>query len=658
MSYITSIQTAKASIGGVVSGLDTENIISELMEIEKRPLTALEDKQTTYEAKLSAWQQLNTRTLAVQTAALNLVDGTAFMAKSFTSSDETIISGSASASAAAGTYYVTVNSLAKTNQIYSQGYADLTTTSVGEGTFSIQVGSGEQTDITIDSSNNTLAGLRDAINNSDAGVTATIINDGTTGSPYRLLLTSNTSGTVGQITTTSTLSGGTSPAFTTLQAAQDASITLGEGAGAITVTKSSNTITDLIPGVTLNLKKTNVGQTVTLDIASDTTAVKESINNFVTQYNNLMTYINTQNKYYAETETGGTLLGDYSLQMLRTDLRTKITSSVSGISSGLTLLSQIGITCGSDNLLTVDETKLDEALATNLNQVKKLFAANAEVSDARVSYISSNDKTQTSPTGGYAIVVTTAPTKASITAGTALAETLAQDETLNINGTAISLTSGMTQTEVLAAINGRSSETGVEASSTGGYLTLTRVNYGTTGTIEVISDISNSLANTTGIGNVQVTELSPGGESGTGTGAEGIDIQGTINGEACTGTGQILVGNEGNATTEGLKISVTASAPGSYGTISLTKGISKTMYDFSTSVIGENGIIATATESYQARIERLDEDIERLEEKIAAKELYYNKQFAAMESALGLLQSQGDYLSQQIANLSDNWGSE
>jgi flagellar hook-associated protein 2 len=657
-----------ASISGVISGLDTDEIVAKLMELERLPIVRLQAKRTTLNTRLAAWQEANTRVLALKTKADALAGANTFGAKTVTSSDDTILTGTATYQATAGTYFLKVTALARTHQLTTQGYADTTSTRVGTGTISIQVGSAAAEVITIDDTNNTLEGVRKAINNAGAGVTATILNDGSGSAPYRLLVTSNTGGTAGEVTITPSLTGGTTPTFSTLQAAQDASITLGEGDGAITVTKGTNTITNLIPGVTLNLKDSDAGQVLTLTISPNTDSMKQAIRNFVSQYNNLVDFINQQFAYNTATNSGGTLFGDSSLQIIQSDVYNKVFSPVTGIDQTIIALSQIGITSTtSDDRLTIDEDALDEALAGGVDTIKRLFAAVGEATSASISYVSGTDKTLASGTDGYAIQITAVATQARITSGAAQTENLAQDEQLTINGVTIQLTSGMTAAQVITRINEYTSQTGISASRTGGngegsgdYITLTRTAYGSAGTISAVSTVSNGggtpVSNTSGLGNVQVTETSYTGETGTGTGAAGTDVAGTINGEAATGVGQILTGNEGNDNTEGLKIRVTATTTGSHGTIVFSKGTAALLADYLDFITeSDTGSIDTAQSGIETEIEDIDEQIAYLEERVAAKQEALLRQFNAMESALNRLQTQGTFLTGQLAQALKGW---
>lgn len=653
----------RSSIGGIISGLDTQSIISQLMELERVPLTRLETRKTTLNNQITAWQDANTRILALKTKLDALATASTFAAKNLVSSDESILKGTATYSAQAGTYYLTVNSLARANQLKTEGYAN-TTSTVGTGTISIAVGSGAAKDIVIDDTNNSLIGVRDAINRAGAGVTAAIINDGSATNPYRLIITSSTGGVAGRLTVTAdpTLFGGVAP--TTLQTGEDASITLGAGADAITVSKGTNQITDLIPGVTLNLQKADVSKTITVAIENNTEPTKQAIKDFVEQYNNLVDFLNQQSKYNTETNTGGTLFGDSSLQMIQAELANKIFNPVAGLNQSITVLSQIGITSTTkDNKLSINETELDSALSANMGQVKALFATVGDASSSNVAYVASTANTLPSGVGGYAIEITAVASQARVTSGVAQTLALDQDEQLTINGQVIQLTAGMTTDQVVSAINQMSAQTGVLASrtdingqGTGDYLTLTRTAYGSAKTITAVSSISSTLGNTSGLGNATVTQAGPTGESGNGTGAAGTNVAGTINGEAATGSGQILTGNVGNDNTEGLAVRVTAQTPGSYGTLVFSRGLAAALTEYLGSISEPiTGTIASNQDSLRSKIEYINDDIEFMEQRLDAKEERLVNQFAAMESALARLQSQGSYLQSQISQLASGW---
>jgi len=200
------------SVDGLISGLNTSEIIDSLMAIERRSVTLLEAKRERYNTELLSYQTIEAKLLAIRGSAEALARTATFDARTTTSSDATIITATAAARSAAGTYDLTVASLARSHQIASQGFADIDTTSVGTGTFTIEV-NGITTELAIDASNCTLDGVRNAVNRAGIGVQATIINDGGATHPYRLLLTSTDTGKANAISVSSSLSGGSDVVF-------------------------------------------------------------------------------------------------------------------------------------------------------------------------------------------------------------------------------------------------------------------------------------------------------------------------------------------------------------------------------------------------------------------------------------------------------------
>jgi flagellar hook-associated protein 2 len=644
-----------AYISGVISGLDTDEILSKLEALAKAPVLRLEAQKATLSAQLSAWQTVNSRLLALKEKAAALAAYTGFSAMTAASSNESLVKATASGNPVPGSYSFIVQSLAAAHRVGSQGFAN-DTSLVGSGTVTITAGTDAPVEIQVEDL--TLAGLRDAINHSDAAVDAFIVSDGSAGTPYRLVVTSERTGTAGAMTIEVNLSGGTAPAFSDLQAAADAVISMG---GDLTITRGSNVITDLIPGVTLELLGANPSSSVTVSAVSDTASIKQLVADFVTRYNDLISYIETQWNYDSETNQGGTLFGALTLHQIQSDLVSRISNPVSGLSSGLSLLSQVGITLGTNGRLSLNEATLETALKDNLEGVMKLFSRYGEASNADVVFVSATSDTKPSGETGYAVEITQAAAQARVTGGAAQSDPLAADEVLTINGVNISLTTGMTQAEVISAINAKSAQTGVTASATGAdgsgsgqYLTLKSVGYGSNTEVTAISDQSNGGAGSSGIGNVLVSESDPGGESSTGTGAAGQDVAGTINGEAAEGSGQVLVSTAGDA--EGLRLLIRAAAAGSYGTVDYTEGAGAKVDGLLAFLTEEeNGSVKVSQKTLEERIEDLDENITKMNETVAREQERLRRQFNAMEQALATLQSQSTFLSSQLSQIQNNW---
>jgi len=384
----TASSASTFKIGGLVSGLDTNDIISQLMGIENKPLQLLEYQKSLVEEKLTAWRSFNTRIQAFKVQTANLGKETTFQSLTATSSDESMVKVSTTSSSATGVYNIKINQMAQAHQMKSQEFATLDT-EVGTGTISFAVGGitiGEPIEIT--SENNTLTGMRDAINESGMGVIASIIQTGT--DAYRLIVTSDTTGTAGEITPTISLSGGTAPAFTDMQSAQDAEIQLGT-TDPITITKSSNTISDVIPGVTLNLQDADPAQNIVISVSADTSSPINSIKGFITQYNNLVSYFDEQFTYDVDTNEAGTLFSDTDLLQIKNDLYEMVTSAVGGDGKYQTIF-DLGLDIDAAGQLVISDTEaLETALADSSSDVLSFFTDSENGFSTRLnSYIDDN----------------------------------------------------------------------------------------------------------------------------------------------------------------------------------------------------------------------------------------------------------------------------
>ena len=367
---------ATITSGGVGSGLDVNGIVEKLMENERRPLAIYDKKQSSYKTKLSAYGVLKSNLDSLKSAATVLSTDSTFTSNTAAVSDSTVLSASAS-TAAAGSYSISVTQLAKFHTVRSNTDYAATTDTFNGGTLAISIDGGAAVDVTIDGSNNTLAGIRQAINDASAGVTATIVNDGTTN---RLILTSTTSGSVGAInvTVTDNGSGGTN-ALTQLDTASLVDVQTADNAAftinGLAVTRSSNTVTDVVEGLTLNLiKGTALSPGVaTVTVSRDTAATTAAIENFVKAFNTTIDHMKSSTAYDAVTRTGSALYGEGTVRSVRTDLAALGFASVSGIAGGIETLSSIGISVQLNGSLKIDSTALKAALADSSKDLKSLF---------------------------------------------------------------------------------------------------------------------------------------------------------------------------------------------------------------------------------------------------------------------------------------------
>jgi flagellar hook-associated protein 2 len=445
-------------VSGLSSGIDWATMVDQLIAIDHSRVDLISSQKSDYEAKLAAWQSFNTKLLALKTAAEGIKDQEDFnVYKASMTTDSSTVKGSdlmtvtTSSTASIGSYQIKVNSLATAEKVRSGSYADAST-ALGASYAGDIVINGET--VSIDATD-TLTSLQSKINNantgaSPTGVTATIIKYGA--SDYRLTLTSDTTGAAGI-----DLQNGGAPDilslfnFSEVVNGADASFTV----DGVDISQSSNTVDDVIAGVTIDLLKADLDTTVTLTINRDIDAVKGKIQTFVSKYNDVASYITTQFSYDTETnKTGGVLFGDGTLSSVKTDLTSIITQSVWGLSSQFSILGLVGINLDNNGQLSINDTTLTGYLQTNFNDVAALFVGQGVPSNGSLDYVS---HTQNSKAGEYTVNITTAATRSTSTADTAVSGTLGSDETLTITDggkTAnISLTSSMTISDIINAIN-------------------------------------------------------------------------------------------------------------------------------------------------------------------------------------------------------------
>lgn len=668
------------------TGLDVNSIVSQLMAVERQPLKKLDAKEAGYQAKLSAYGTVKGALSSLQTAVQGLSNASSFESLKATSSDATVFSASAVSTAVAGTYSLNVTSLAKAQNLVAAGKTsstaaigtgasttvtfDFGTIALGAGgsftaydpvagtggiysgafrTFTSN-GSGTKS-ITIDSSNNSLQGIRDAINAANVGVTATIVNDGS-GTPYRLALTSSNNGVSnslkisvsGDASVSSLLAhdpAGTQNLAETVTA-QNAVFTV-NGVG---MSKTSNTVTDVIPGVTLTLKKEATPATLT--VARDTATVSASISSFVKAYNDFATTLKNVSAYDAAKKTGAILQGDSTVRSLQSQVRSILGASVTGTSGVLTTLSNVGVSFQADGSLALNQTKLDSVIASNFGDIASLFASVGKATDSLVGF---NSATSSTKAGNYALNVTQLATQGKVVGTVMGTTTIAAGTndalTLSVDGVTASivLSAGGYTAQTLAAelqskINGAStlSAAGVSvavAESPAGALTITSAKYGSTSKVIIIG--GNAAPN---LLNFTATHAQ----------TDGLDVDGTIGGVSATGSGQILTADSGNP--NGLSITISGGALNARGAVNYSKGYASTLHSWATANIASDGSLSSRTEGISKSIADIGKRRTALENRLTDIEKRYRTQFVALDTSLSSMNQTQTYLTQQLDQLS------
>ncbi len=392
---------------GIGSGLDVAGILDRLMAVEGRPLTLLKTAATTLNTRLSNVGKMQGYFSALRDKANALTSPTLWSGTTATSSDAASVKVSTGTNATAGSYAINVQRLA-TGQTVSGSPLASSASTLSAGTLTIDLGtygSGSpaadftakagSSPITIDigAGDTSLASVRDKINAAGAGVVATIVSDA---SGARLSLRSRETGAENAFRVTASETTDDGNAGTGLSAlgydASAADSPMARTASAvnaalsingIALASASNTLTDVVDGLTVNLLKTTASD-VDVSVATDTATVKTAITDFVSAFNTLSSFIKTQTAYNADSKTAGALQGDQSTLALQNQLRAVLNEG-SSASSTWSRLSDVGLTLKSDGTLETASAKLDNALA-NLPELKKLLSADSSTS-AGMGYV-------------------------------------------------------------------------------------------------------------------------------------------------------------------------------------------------------------------------------------------------------------------------------
>jgi flagellar hook-associated protein 2 len=342
--------------------VDVQSLLNSAIAAAQAPLTQLQQKQSAVQAQSAAMQSFSTDASALATAVQALTSTTGgISAVTATSSNNNVLTATASSGAAPGTHSIVVNSLATTGSYYSQPTAS-GTTYLGAGSFTITVGSKPPVTETFTSQNNTLNTLAAAINQQNIGVTASVVTDA---NGARLALVSTTTGAAGNFTITNN---STDLSFTQAASGANASLTV----DGIPVSSATNTVSGVIPGATLNLAGAAAGQTVSLTLAPDGNQAATAVSQFVSAWNKVIGDINTQFNVSSNGTGGGVLESDSNLRDVQNQLLSAITYSIGG-NNGLVNLASIGVNLNTDGTLSLNSGTLENALSTNSAAVQNLL---------------------------------------------------------------------------------------------------------------------------------------------------------------------------------------------------------------------------------------------------------------------------------------------
>ena len=657
------------AVTGIGSGLDIEGIVTQLIAAERGPVESrLLQRATRLTSQLSAFGTFQGALSNLQTSITTLSRASTFTQRSVSSSDSDAITATARSNAAPGSFRVQVNNLAEAQSLASGRFDSLTDT-VGEGPLTLRFGTVDvdppaaspqsfngfsvngdraSVSITLDSSNNSLQGVRDAINAADAGVSAAIVDDG---EGFRLLLSATQTGAANAVEiqvddadgndadtaglSRLSFSAGANNLEQTV-AGRDASFSV----NGLQLTSDSNRVESVVDGVDLTLRQATEAA-VTVSIDNNEGAVRSAIEGFVSSFNNFARVSGNLTAYNADAGTAGPLQGDITARSIVSQVRTALARPAQGFDGPFSTLAELGIRTQADGSLSIDESTFNAALRDNFDRIAGVFARVGDAADSTVQFVSSTDATRV---GRFDIEVTRLASRgalqgAAIAAPTALAPLVIDGSndslSLTVDGVAsgaISLTQGSFESgEALAAalqarINGAEpfADRGISVSvafTADNRLEIRSARFGSRSTVELTAIDTQSTA-TLGLA--------------VGAGTAGQDVAGTIGGVAATGNGQRLSGAVGSPA-EGLVIDVTGGTTGARGTVNVSSGVAVALNGVLEGFLGSDGLLALRTDGLQGRVERIEEDREALNLRLEALEERFRRQFSALDPLLATL---------------------
>jgi len=653
---------ASISSLGIGSGVLTSDLVDQLVAAERAPTeNRLTRKTEQSQAMLSAYGKLRSAITELRLPMRQLSAPDNLKAFSANSSNQDIGVSVDSTKANRGTYSVEVTSLAGAQALASRDvFADRDATSVGQGALTLSVGD-KTTSITVDSSNDTLQGLANAINDSDAGVSAGVID---TGNGFQLVLSADETGTANSVSIS--VSGDTGGSDTDNQGLSRFAFNSGMDVGAgfqetiaasdavmkingVEVTRSTNNFENVIDGLTFDIAATG---TSIIKVEQDLGAVADRVQSFVDKFNGFQSTIDSLAGFNAEAGVGSLLTGDSTVRSIQNQLRQVLTRVVPGLeNSSVRSLVDVGVTTNFETGgLEFDRAKFEEQLKNNPDDVTALFAEQGRATDSQVEFVRSGINTQP---GKYDLNITQAATQGALAGSSGVSAPVTIDGTndeltFQINGeTSVSLqltqqtynTAQDLADEVQAQFNasnalkasGSSVQVGVDGSGT---LTFTSAKYGSGSNVSIVSAEDGSsygLAAATGVA--------------------GNDVAGTIGGRTAEGDGQVLFLGSDKGGASGLQVRILGDQTGSRGSITFVEGVAERTVDLVSSFVGADGALESRTQSLNRELEQIQENQVRLDERIAVYRERLVKQFSAADSLISQLNSTRDYVTQQLEAL-------
>lgn len=667
----TTTATSNASMGSQIisslgsgSGININDLANNLtdaaMQVQANKLTS---RQTLLETQISDYGMLRSSLAKLQTAASALGSADTFNAKALSVPNTSLVTFTAlNASAVAGNYQLKVSQVAQSQSLSSGTFSSINAP-IGKGTLSIRLGDWSDDlasfgvdankagdTITIDDSNNSLAGLRDAINKSDLGVNASIVNDG---AGYKLLLTAK-SGATNEIEIVATEADGSlglsafnfnesSKQLTQEQGGQDAILRI----NGLEVRRESNQIKDVIEGLEFDIFAASETEVISLNITADKSTAEQTIRDFVAAYNTFLQETSKLVGFDAELEADGSLVRDPLAKNLMQTIRNTLTAQVPGLGDGFSSLGSIGIRTKLDGSLEIIEnieeinTNFRAAIDNNFEAVRDLFVPRVHSDSAQITV---SKYTGASQPGTYAVEITRQPAK-----GRLEAEALDPDA-LTFDGSDYSfvLRLDTLETNTIMLPQGKTYATGAElAKELQSLINMDEKVKAAQLSVSVSFDGEKLVFNSDAYGAssiVSIVQAGDGMESlglGVKEGIAGKDVAGTVNGVAAFGSGNVLLPALGTPA-EGLSMIIEPGATG--GNITFSRGFSGTLVNVVNSYLKTSGLITERETNIGNDIKRVKNDQESLTRRTEAYRARLMAQFQAMESIVRSLNSTGSFL--------------
>ena len=618
------------SIGGLISGTNTESLIYKIMEVERTRLYTKEAERSNLQAKQKAWESVRSSISTLRSKLDTLRFPFIFRSRSVTMTDSSVADVTAASGAALTTYSLSVSKLAQAHVV---SHTDATTKSTLTDTLgfdgSFNIGLGSATKLVSFTQNDTLSSLADKINAAGAGVNASVVKVTVSNADaYRLVLTSSKTGTANAVVMTDATAGtlqslgikDASNNYTNvLSTAEDATFKL----NGIDYTRSTNTVNDIVSGLSMTLKKQGADATTQFTVGIDADKVLEAVKGWIDAVNSTQDLLKKLSDYNPDTKQAGVLNGEGLIRSLQRQIRSSVSNVVTGLPADLNQMFQVGITTGAygtDNYgkVVIDEAKFKEKLIEDADGVAKLFGA--------------MQNNPALPANGGSVA---------LNAGSAT-DTSDPAKIFDINDVINGVTDGA-----------RFGSTG------GGWQSANPPSMGAQG-------FTLSLSGAKTIDSITLFQPDP---SDTPASTHGLKDFLLEYYDSATLTWKTIesVTNFGGAskrfefdpiTTDQVRISVTATHNDHKVRITemqigeYNNGAAIDMYRYVRSILqSQSGALDAKDTTLTKQVDRVNEQIERIEKQLVEREERLRLQFARMEQALAKLRSQGSAFAMQMAGM-------